>query len=169
MSNPPKPPQAWDSFFKRDPAASDDFQRGERERLIETLRKYLPPEVLAAAVFGQVDSEVNLLLIADEGFSGLRAQALLAPVERELGCHIEVYQCTAAEWSKRLESGDGFVQEILSGRVVLLRGELQREADGDCVDANLARMQHPFFKVVARALEQFVPDDAGFGRFRDGK
>jgi hypothetical protein len=41
------------------------------------------------------------------------------------------------------------------------------EADGDSVSANLARMQSPVFKRAARALEQSVPEDAGFGRFRD--
>jgi len=66
-----------------------------------------------------------------------------------------------------VKRGDGFEQEILSGRVVTIRGELQREADGDCVDANLARMQSPLFKRAARALEQFVPERVGFGRFRD--
>lgn len=40
--------------------------------------------------------------------------------------------------------------------------------DGDSVSANLARMQSPVFKRAARALEQSVPEDAGFGRFRDG-
>lgn len=140
----------------------------EQERLIETLRRHLPPQVQAAAIFeaAAAGSEVNLLLIA-EGLSGLRAQALLAPVGRGLGRRVEVHLYSAAEWSERVKRGDGFEQEILSGRVMTIRGELQREADGDCVDANLARMQNPLFKRAARALEQFVPERVGFGRFRD--
>lgn len=142
----------------------------EQERLIAVLSEHMPPQVQVAAIFGTVEAGgvVNLLLIAED-LSGLRAQALFAPVGRELGRHIDVHLCTADEWAKRLESGDGFVQEILSGQMVLIRGELRREAETDSVDANLARMQNPLFKRFARTLEQFVPDDAGFGRFRDHK
>ena len=41
------------------------------------------------------------------------------------------------------------------------------QAEGDSVSANLSRMQSPVFKRVARALEQAIPEDTGFGRFRD--
>jgi hypothetical protein len=44
---------------------------------------------------------------------------------------------------------------------------LQRAQNDDSVSAGLARMQSPAFKRAARALEQAVPTDAGFGRFRD--
>lgn len=40
------------------------------------------------------------------------------------------------------------------------------QAEGDTVGANLARMQDPAFNRLARALEQSVPEDTGFGRFR---
>lgn len=142
----------------------------EQERLIAVLREHMPPQVQVAAIFGSMEAGglVNLLLIA-EGLSGLRAQALFAPLGRELGRHIEVHLCTAAEWANRLESGDGFVQGILTGPMVLILGELRREAENDSVAANLARMKNPVFGLVARALEQFVPKNAGFGRFRDHK
>lgn len=39
------------------------------------------------------------------------------------------------------------------------------QAEGDTV-ANMARMQNPVFKRLARALEQSIPADRGFGRFR---
>lgn len=39
--------------------------------------------------------------------------------------------------------------------------------EDDSVYANLARMQSPLFKRVARALEQSVPETKGFGQFRD--
>lgn len=142
----------------------------EQERLIETLRLHLPPQVQAAAIFEATAAsrDVNLLLIADEGLSGLRAQALFAPVGRELGRRIVVHLCTAAEWAERLPSGDAFVQEILSGHVQAIRGEPQGEAD-DSVDARLKCLQSPLFKRLARALEQSVPETKGFGRFRDRK
>lgn len=38
--------------------------------------------------------------------------------------------------------------------------------EGDTVAKNLARMQNPVFKRLARALEQSIPDGTGFGRFR---
>lgn len=41
------------------------------------------------------------------------------------------------------------------------------ERSGDSVAANLGRMQSAVFKKAARALEPSVPEDAGFGRFRD--
>jgi hypothetical protein len=40
------------------------------------------------------------------------------------------------------------------------------QAEGDTVAANLARMQSPVFKQLARALEQSIPEGTGFGRFR---
>lgn len=40
------------------------------------------------------------------------------------------------------------------------------QAEGDTVAENLARMQSPVFKQLARALEQSIPDGTGFGRFR---
>jgi hypothetical protein len=51
-----------------------------------------------------------------------------------------------------------------AGAAVLSNAE---QADGDSVSANLARVQSPVFKRAARALEQTVPESAGFGRFRD--
>lgn len=39
------------------------------------------------------------------------------------------------------------------------------QAEGDTV-ANMARMQNPVFKRLARALEEAIPTDRGFGRFR---
>lgn len=41
------------------------------------------------------------------------------------------------------------------------------QSDADSIPANLARMQSPVFQGIARALEQSIPDDEGFGRFRD--
>lgn len=52
----------------------------------------------------------------------------------------------------------------MAGTVML--GKAARVED-DSVTANLTRMQSPIFKRVARALEQDIPEDAGFGRFRD--
>jgi hypothetical protein len=40
------------------------------------------------------------------------------------------------------------------------------QIEGDSVSANLARMQSPVFKRIAHALEQTIPEDTGFGRFR---
>lgn len=40
------------------------------------------------------------------------------------------------------------------------------QIEGDSVSANLARMQSPVFKQIAHALEQTIPEDTGFGRFR---
>lgn len=34
-------------------------------------------------------------------------------------------------------------------------------------ERDLSRMQHPVFQRLARALEKPVPQDTGFGRFRD--
>ena len=51
-----------------------------------------------------------------------------------------------------------------AGAAILRKAE---QSDGDTVAASLARMQSPAFKRAARALEQSVPDDAGFGRFRN--
>lgn len=117
--------QPWDSFFQDGPSVSEDFQRAEQDSLVDSLREHLPPQVQAAAIFDAraVDNELNLLLIAEE-LSGLRAQALLAPVGRELGRSIEVHLCSAAEWSERLAAGDVFLQEILSGHLVMVCGEL---------------------------------------------
>lgn len=140
----------------------------EKDQLIKTLREHMPPQVQAAAFFeaDAAGNEVNLVLIGD-GLSGLRPQALFAPVGRELGRRVEVHVYSAAEWSGRVKSDEGFEQDILSGRVVTICGELQRESENDSVDANLARMQNPLFKRAARALEQNIPNNVGFGRFRD--
>ena len=40
------------------------------------------------------------------------------------------------------------------------------QIEGDSVSANLARMQSPVFKRIAHVLEQTIPEDTGFGRFR---
>lgn len=51
----------------------------------------------------------------------------------------------------------------LAGTAILSKAAL---GEGDTVGANLARMQSPVFKQLARALEQSIPDGTGFGRFR---
>ena len=40
------------------------------------------------------------------------------------------------------------------------------QADDYAESGNLARMQNPVFKRLARALEEAIPTDRGFGRFR---
>jgi hypothetical protein len=50
------------------------------------------------------------------------------------------------------------------------QGSKQEPAiEDDSIDINLARMQNPLFKRMARTLEHFVPERVGFGRFRGSK
>lgn len=49
------------------------------------------------------------------------------------------------------------------------RAKQEPAMEDGSVDENLARMQNPLFKRMARALEQSVPERVGFGRFRGGK
>lgn len=61
-----------------------------------------------------------------------------------------------------------FLRRITKAAKVSGTAILGKAADdeGDTVAKNLARMQSPVFKRLARALEQSIPDGAGFGRFR---
>lgn len=94
--------------------------------ILDVLTAHLPPQVQTAAIFEPetASGDLNLLLIADKGLSGLRAQALLAPASRELGLKVNVHLCSSEEWAERREKGDAYVSHILSNLVVMIRGEV---------------------------------------------
>lgn len=69
---------------------------------------------------------------------------------------------TQKPWNSFFKQGSGVSEDFQ-------RGEQDPLTANDSVDANLKRMQNPFFKRLARTFEQSVPENVGFGRFRDGK
>ena len=69
---------------------------------------------------------------------------------------------TQQPWESFFKQGSGVSEDFQ-------RGEQDPLTANDSVDANLKRMQNPLFKRLARTFEQSVPENVGFGRFRDGK
>lgn len=86
--------------------------------------------VHAAAIFGSVargeprpDSDIDLLLIAD-GLSRLQAQSHFKKAGRALGRPVNVLLYTLADWSRARSGGDSLVQDIASGDVIELQGDI---------------------------------------------
>jgi len=106
------------------------LQDQDTVRVLRDAVSQLEAQVHAAAIFGSIargephaGSDIDLLLIAD-GLSRLQAQAHFKKAGRALGRPVNVLLYTLTDWSKARSGGDSLVQDIASGDVIELQGDI---------------------------------------------
>jgi len=100
----------------------------------EPIREALQPladHIRFAALYGSVakggdtaDSDIDLLVVADDALTLETLYRQLEPVESTLGRRIEPTLYTLAEYRNRKDKGSPFLQRVLGGELIVLMGEI---------------------------------------------
>lgn len=95
-----------------------------------------------------------------------------APPSQDLKAFSEISDVFSVEHGRRSVEV-AFLERLISAMedankaALLASGKLPKNSFDDSVEANLARMESPFFEKIARVLVDALPESKGFGRFRD--